>query len=273
MLTLPHDTETLIRLIQQRLFLRSPDKFRFETRGDLREISAVLFLLGTDQRTGEPCLILNKRSRHVRQPGDLCCPGGGVAPIIDFGLTQVLQLPFTPLTRWPHTRWWRRYRLADFSKLSLLLATGLREGFEEMRLNPLGVRFLGPMPAQQLVMFRRAIYPMVAWVNHQQHFTPNWEVERIVRIPLHAFFDATHYARYRISFSKRIPGTEHRPDREMPCFVYHPDGPQELLWGATYRITEHFLKIVFGYTPPPLERLRVIKRRLGETYLQGSTLT
>ena len=44
--------------------------------------SAVLFLLTSfraDREIGfEPCLLLNKRSQHILQPGDLCCPGGGV---------------------------------------------------------------------------------------------------------------------------------------------------------------------------------------------------
>jgi hypothetical protein len=44
--------------------------------------SAVLFLLttcpGAKGRGFQPCLLLNKRSQQVLQPGDLCCPGGGV---------------------------------------------------------------------------------------------------------------------------------------------------------------------------------------------------
>ena len=178
---LPRSSESFIRLVQERLHRPSPTTFTFNANGDLSLNSAVLFLLGTSA-SGEPFLILNKRSQRVRQAGDLCCPGGGIAPSIDRLLARWLNLPRMPLSRWPHGSWWRRYRKADFPKLALLLAAALREGFEEMRLNPLGVRFLGPMPAQHLVMFKRAIYPMVGWVNHQQRFFPNWEVEKIVTV-------------------------------------------------------------------------------------------
>ena len=50
--------------------------------------SAVLFLLGRRRSrdygddTG-PFLFLNKRSARVKQPGDLCCPGGSIAPRLD----------------------------------------------------------------------------------------------------------------------------------------------------------------------------------------------
>jgi hypothetical protein len=172
----PQSTQSLIRLVQERIHRQPLAPLAFNTNGDVRRISAVFFLLGQGADK-EPLLILNKRSRLVRQPGDLCCPGGGVSPSIDALIAKWLHLPVTPLTRWTHGRWWRRNRRQDFSKLSLLLATALREGFEEMRLNPFGVKFLGPMPAQHLVMFKRAIYPLVGWVNRQQHFFPNWEVE------------------------------------------------------------------------------------------------
>ena len=79
----------------------------FTLKDESAQISAVLFLLGpgTD---GKPVLILNKRSRHVRQPSDLCCPGGGVRPALDSFLARWLRLPAPPLSRWPKGFWWRR---------------------------------------------------------------------------------------------------------------------------------------------------------------------
>jgi hypothetical protein len=268
----PQSTQSLIRIVQERIHGQSVAPFTFNTNGDLRRISAVLFLLGQGADK-EPSLILNKRSRLVRQPGDLCCPGGGIAPSIDALIAKWLHLPVMPLARWSHGRWWRHHRKQDFPQLSLLLATALREGFEEMRLNPFGVKFLGPMPAQQLVMFKRAIYPLVGWVHRQQHFFPNWEVEKIVRIPLAAFFDTANYARYRISFNPGNPDAKSIPDREMPCFVHRHNGQDELLWGATYRITMQFLATVFGYHPPSMESLPVFHRRLGRRYLNGSVIS
>jgi len=268
--TLLRSPESFIRLVQDRLHRQSPATFAFNANGDLSLSSAVLFLLGTGPHR-ETFLILNKRSQQVRQPGDLCCPGGGISPAVDRLLARWLNLPTTPLSRWPHRSWWRRYRKTEFPKLALLLAAALREGFEEMRLNPLGVRFLGPMPAQHLVMFKRAIYPMVGWVNHQKRFFPNWEVEKIVTIPVAALFDAGNYARYRISFKTGTPGVPDVPYRDMPCFIHRLDGDDELLWGATYRITERFLKTVFDYVPPSMASLPVIHRRLGRHYLLGTS--
>jgi hypothetical protein len=113
-----------------------------------------------------------------------------------------------------------------------------------MRLNPLGVRFLGPMAAQRLVMFRRTIYPLAGWVPRQRLFFPNWEVEKIVRIPLASLLDADNYACCRISFRDIASGGPDVPYRDMPCFVHRENGQKELLWGATYRLTERFLNTV-----------------------------
>ena len=84
--------------------------------------------------------------------------------------------------------------------MALLFATSLRESFEEMRLNPMGVKFLGPMPSTSLVMFRRVIYPLVGWLKRQKHFFPNWEVEKMVYIPLEELLRGERYACYRITF-------------------------------------------------------------------------
>jgi 8-oxo-dGTP pyrophosphatase MutT (NUDIX family) len=266
---LPLSSDAFIRRVQARLHRNAPATFAFTSNGNLRRLSAVLFLLGAGSN-GEPHLILNKRSRHVRQPGDLCCPGGGVSASIDPFLARGIDLPAMPLRRWPLGSWWRRHREADWPKLALLLAAGLREGFEEMRLNPLGVTFLGPLPAECLIMFERAIYPLAVWVNGQRRFVTNWEVEKIVRIPVSAFFDAGNYARYRVSFESGTPGVPDASNRDLPCFVQRHNGEAELLWGATYRIAVQFLKAVFDYVPPLTESLPVIRRQLDRRYLEGA---
>lgn len=265
---LPSSVQAFRRLVRVRLHRRPPVPFAFNANGDLRRISAVLFLFGSGP-DGNPFLILNKRSQRVRQSGDLCCPGGGVSPNIDPFLAKWLRLPATPLSRWRQGQWWQRHRQTDWPKLNLLLATALREGFEEMRLNPFGVKFLGPLPAQKLVMFERAIYPMVGWVHRQRRFFPNWEVDKIVRIPVTALFDDNNYARYRISFKTDDPAVPDMPYRDMPCFVHRSHGGDELLWGATYRIAEQFIKTIFDYSPPSLDSLPVIQRRLDRHYIEG----
>ena len=264
--------QSLIARVEERIGRQAIAPFDFNANGDLRRISAVLFLLGNRGSDQTPYLILNKRSHRVRQPGDLCCPGGGVSPWIDALIAKSLHLPKSPIAQWRHETYWRRHRPIDYKKLSLLLATALREGVEEMRLNPFGIRFLGPMQPQELVMFKRAIYPLVGWVNRQHHFFPNWEVEKIIWIPLASFFDDANYARYRISFNVENDNGERIPDREMPCFVHRHEGQEELLWGATYRIAMRFFSTVFDYTPPPIKSLPVVYRQLGERYLHGSVV-
>lgn len=229
--------------------------------------SVVLFLLAPPWTRAEhgPCLILNKRSAHVRQPGDLCCPGGGIAPRLDGELARLLRLPGSPLARWPHWRRWQRRWPNPSVRLALHLATALREAAEEMRLNPLGVRFLGPMRPQHLVMFHRVIHPMVGWVGRQRRFFPNWEVEQIIRIPLGQLLDTRRYARYRL----RMEGGGQRHVQDFPCFrLAGPDGP-EVLWGATYRIAGQFLETVFDFSPPPMETLPVVYGRMGSHYMTG----
>lgn len=235
--------------------------------------SAVLLVLGegcgTSDLSREPCLILNKRSQQVRQPGDLCCPGGGLSPKVDPHLARLLALPGVSMLGWPYWSKWRKRHPGQARRLSLFLATGIREGFEEMRLNPLGLRFLGPTPPARLHLFRRIIYPMVVWVRRQKRFFPNWEVEKVVRIPLRYLLNPDHYARYRVRFS---PGIQQRFDRsveDFPCFLLERRGEREMLWGATYRIVVAFLETVFGFIPPEETSLPVISGTLRGAYLTG----
>ncbi len=233
--------------------------------------SAVLLLLsacrhGSD-RGVETCLVLNKRSRRVRQPGDLCCPGGSVSPRFDGCAARLLQWPFLPLGRWPFWGRWRRERPREAHWLALCLATALREGFEEMRLNPLRVSFLGPLPPQRLELFRRLIYPLAAWAPGPQRYRPNWEVQRVVTIPLRHLLDPGHYVRCEMQVEP--PRPEPLPSRIHPAFRLGPGGGAEILWGATYRIVVSFLQAVFGFTPPAPERLPLVNAHLGEDYLTG----
>lgn len=234
-------------------------------------ISAVLFLLGRYPREGrfsdQPFLILNKRSAKVRQPGDLCCPGGRISPRLDAGLAALLRLPMSPLARWPYWQRWRQERPQQAEWLRLLLATGLRESLEEMRLNPFGLKFLGPMAAQPLVMFNRIIYPMTVWVSGQKRFYPNWEVEKIVCIPVRNLFDPANYARYRLQIQNSSTSASLKT---FPCFRYEKAGEAEILWGATYRIAIGFLKQVFDYEPPDMHTLPKIHGRLSRNYIANN---
>ena len=236
--------------------------------------SSVLFLLGPNCQgkgfSSTPCLILTKRSLRVKQPGDLCCPGGSISSGPDFYLAKLLYLRGSPLSRWPYWSLWRKKRHKEARRLALLFATCLREGFEEMRLNPLGVKFLGPLPSQQLVMFRKVIYPMVCWTGRQKRFFPNWEVERVVYIPLKNLLDPSNYARYRLHIESSQKNGNDLKTKEYPCFLHEYQEEPEVLWGATFGITMVFLGTIFGFKPPDMDSLPVVYGSLGENYLTGS---
>ncbi|MFZ7127954.1 MAG: hypothetical protein ACOWWM_17490 [Desulfobacterales bacterium] len=218
----------------------------------------------------EPCIVLTKRSQQVKQAGDLCCPGGGIAPRFDSVVGRVLHLPGTPLTRWPNWKGWRAEHPRAAARLAVFLAAGLREAVEEMRLNPVGIRFLGALPPQELIMFRRIILPLVVWIDGQQRFFPNWEVERPVSIPLRRLCSPDAYACYRLTFHQGRDGSPGKETLDFPCFVQRDGKVRDILWGATYRITMEFLKRVFDFEPPSMNRLPVIEGRLSRRYSTGN---
>ena len=241
--------------------------------GSDSRLSVVLFLLNVSPdspgRSPEPCLILNKRSARVPQPGDLCCPGGGIEPRFDRLAAHLLRLPLSPLRQWPHYRTWQAKAPRQAARLRLLMAAALREGVEEMRLNPLGVRFLGGLPPVHLVMFKRTIVPFVAWVHRQQQFRPNWEVERIVRIPLRILLVPDGYMALRLRMEGGNAGGRGTNASEFPAFRFRSLNGTEILWGATYRITMNFMEQVFGFQPPEHTRGAAIEKRLTAEYLTG----
>jgi 8-oxo-dGTP pyrophosphatase MutT (NUDIX family) len=225
------------------------------------ESSAVLFPLGLFKTEDKALasLILNKRSLMVKQPGDLCFPGGGVMPRIDTIISKVMALPMMPLGRWPLWGDLIKKRPNQAARLSTLFATGVREGLEEMGINPFRLRFLGPLPPQDLVMYRRTIYPLAAWLDGQSRFRTNWEVDKVVFIPLRDLMTEGLYRRCRMV----IRGNP----MEFPCFLHRDDTGEDIIWGATYRIVVEFLTHVFGFTPPPTGDLQLLETPPARPYL------
>jgi len=237
--------------------------------------SAVLFLLGMhrfpERAHREPCLIFNERSQQVRQPGDLCFPGGGIMPCFDPILARLLNLPGSPLYRWPKWSAWRRDYPRAARRMALCLATGLRESFEEMRLNPLGITFLGPLPPEQLVMFPHVIFPVVGWLGRQKAFRPNWEVSKIVRMPLRDFFNPGNYALFRPTYEGTSLDVTRHNGSDFISFTPRQDTGTAPLWGATFRIVLTFLETVFGFKPPEMSCLPVVSGRLERHYTTGKS--
>lgn len=238
--------------------------------------SAVLFPVGprcdNSETPEDLCLILNKRSKKVRQAGDLCCPGGGVSPRMDQFFAKLLTFPFSPLTRWSFWRKCRKQAPKQAQDLAVLYAACLRESFEEMRINPLRVKFLGTLHPQRLVIRDRFIFPMVGWIPKQNRFLHNWEVEKIVYIPFRNLLDPDNYA----VFQMRLAGKDKMPDTGMPlCHAGYlhrsetePEAGSDLLWGATFRIVMDFLNIIFRFTPPEINALPTMGWELDENYFE-----
>jgi hypothetical protein len=55
----------------------------------------------------------------------------------------------------------------------------------------------------------------------------------------------------------------------MPGFRLPGPAGADILWGATYRIAMDFLKIVFGFEPPPVEALPAVAGELATSYFTG----
>ncbi len=234
--------------------------------------SSVLLLLGEhifyEGGIPESCIILNKRSKDVKQPGDLCCPGGAVEKF-DPHFARFLSLPGSTLSKWPCWKKLKQEKPEHAEFLSLLLTAGLREGWEEMRLNPFGIKFLGPLPSQCLILFRRVIHPMVAWVSRQKQFTPSWEVERIVYLPFRALLNPFNYALYRLYVPPHLEWRFRGTDVQFPCFVYSHEGRAEILWGVTFRIVTLLVELIFGFRPPDSHTLPLVPAIIGEEYVNG----
>lgn len=214
---------------------------------------------------GEFHVQLIKRSSRVPQPGDLSLPGGMVHPVdrlFGYGLYHGL-LPTIGKRA-------RGYALAQpgpaFRIISLFLANALRESWEEIRLSPLRVRFLGPLPAYDLIHFRRTIFPLAGLVVHPGIARPNREVERILEIPLSAFLRQDLFGCYQIA----PPDPAGRSSSEFPCLIFPDPQGEEVLWGATFNIIISFLRIVTGFTLPDWKSGRLIRRSLPADYLTGS---
>ncbi len=265
----PENNNMLKSLIMEKLFkeLKSRPSYGYEM-AKASSPSSVLLLISAHNK--KPCLILNKRSEQVRQPGDLCCPGGGVEPVLDRFLGKILTLPGCPVEKWPYWAGLKKEHPEKIRDINVFLATALRESFEEMRLYPFGFDFLGPLAPMRLVMFDRTIWPMAGWTGQKSPFSTNWEVAQIIYIPLEELLNYDNYRCYHLMISKKVNNEIKTDTRKLPCFICEKNGHTELLWGATYNIIASFLKIVFEFIPPDISSLPVVSGKLENRYFTGN---
>ena len=240
--------------------------------------AGVILLLHYHQEPGQRggfVLQLIKRSGEVPQPGDLSCPGGMLHPVTDPLLKSIVTSGITPILRGRARTLAKARGPGAYDRIALFLTNAVREAWEEVRLNPLNIRFLGPLPSRELYVFSRIIFPVVGLVKKDWRFQPNWEVERIVEIPLAAFFDRENYATLTVEVESKVPFRHQvEPVRDFPCFLYTPTGgTEEILWGATMFIIMNFLEIVFDFKLPDGISDRVVRKSLRSDYATGNNNT
>lgn len=238
--------------------------------GETYAASAVLLPLELDASSREYVVILNKRSTYVQQAGDLCFPGGGMDPKIDGFLSRLLAWKILPTRR---SRAFRKLlRSSSHAKevFLLILASVLRESWEEMRLPPWKVEYMGALPALWMQSFPRVIFPVVGRVRAGWKARPNWEVESVLRVPLRAFFDPENYAvcRFLVAAPSGEEG-EGGHEWEYPSLVVRGPEGEEILWGATFKILMNFIERVFERPLEQINPSRRVRRELSPYYFTG----
>ncbi len=222
-----------------------------------------------DSGEGQFVFQLIKRSSRVSQPGDLSCPGGMIHPFMDRLLRPLLLHGPLPIIRGPARAYALRRDRKSLPIITLFLANALRESWEEIRLSPCRVRFLGPLPTYRLTRFQRTIFPLAGFVERPGTPCPNREVEKIVEIPLASFFREELIGCYTLSGPDGAePGVS--GSLRYPCLIHRNlPGEEEILWGATFHIIVQFLGIVMDYQLPDWMKGPVIQRTLSADYLTG----
>ncbi len=219
---------------------------------------------------GEFVFQLIKRSADVPQGGDLSCPGGILELSKDRILCNLISRGLPPILKGKALKYTQTKGKEAFRDISLFLANALRESWEEVRLSPFNVAFLGPLPCYDLTLFTKTIFPVAGLVKKEINFRPNGEVDKIVEIPLKAFFREENYGIYSLEASDGLDEVQERK-WDFPCLIHQDhDGKEEILWGATFSIIMSFLKIVFDFELPHMKPKKVIKRILLPDYLTGN---
>ncbi len=155
---------------------------------------------------GAPHLLLTKRTEAVEHhKGQISFPGGGEEP----GDTD-------------------------------LLATALRETYEELGLDPEAVEVWGRLDELETVVSGFAITPYVGFVPRLGALRPNPnEIDEVVAVPLAMFLDPVRLRAEQVVHDGR--------PREL---LYYDCGPH-VVWGATARIIHGMVRLLAVDRPAP----------------------
>ncbi len=116
------------------------------------------------------------------------------------------------------------------------------------------------------------MFPVVGRVRKAWKPKLSWEVEKIIPLPLKAFFEAANYAIYSLEVPENLK-TQGIPDPwEFPCFVYRVNGEEEILWGATYMVIRSFFHTIIPFPLPSPNGQRIIRRPLLANYFSGKKI-
>jgi 8-oxo-dGTP pyrophosphatase MutT (NUDIX family) len=156
-------------------------------------------------RAPDPHLLFTKRADHLSDhPGQMSFPGGGREP-------------------------------ADES----LAATALREGEEEIGLDPQTVDCVGRLDDIRTVT-RYSVRPYVARIPDRAYEPTDAEVAEIAILSVEDLTDASNYESER---------REHPHYGEIRLHYFYVDG--YTVWGATARILVQFLELTTDWERPP----------------------
>jgi 8-oxo-dGTP pyrophosphatase MutT (NUDIX family) len=209
---------------------------------------------------------LIKRSSKVKQGGDIGCPGGLLQPRQDNMLSSFLKTGMLPALRGRIARSIQNVDSDTATLIRLFLTTALREAWEEIGLNPLNTKFLGALPSFPLNMFARTIFPVVCMTRRKFTYRLNFEVDKILEIPLSFFFESGNYAMLNIKTSSGE--NQEFFQYQTPCVVI-PDqrGKEDILWGATFKIIQNFLSIISDGEAPSTYSSRILDKVLTSKYI------
>lgn len=116
---------------------------------------------------------------------------------------------------------------------SNLLATALREAFEEIALRPEVVEILGELDDESTVFTNFIVSPFIGFIPYPYDFKINRdEVEELMEVPIATLRDKANFHEETITYRKKI----------LTTYFYRCD--DQIIWGATARILKSFLDLL-----------------------------
>ncbi len=110
--------------------------------------------------------------------------------------------------------------------------TALRETFEEVGIQPQQIEIIGKLSDLYIPPSNFIVTPFVGILQEEPHITPNYEVERVLIIPLSDLMNPTNCVEKTISVRSI--------QLHVPCYTL--DG--EIIWGASSMMLAELLELM-----------------------------